>query len=266
MSTSFANGRALLRAEMAQEVDSGFTRLRRIPETDIIWFLDYFPGLTGADQNALLDELADSAALAFGPPTMPKLNEKGTIDAPPAIARMCKMRERPGGKGGTRYTDIKMLRADPLMRQPDHYHSSWREHMTPLHFQPRSDLLPSLENLKPAKAPLLRKLVNTALTNSPALKVEKQPGGVSKFTGRIGDSDLKVWVDFGGQMSQLGYSMSLKNAAGEPLLILLNYERLWAAQGRWDYITEENAPRSVEFFADQVAYLANLGERVHACL
>jgi len=153
---------ALLRAELEKEAASGFPRLRRIPQTDIIWLLDYFDGLAAAEREKLLAALADSAAMAFGPPSMPMLNARGTVDFPPGLAPMIEARQRPGGKGGTRYTDIKMLCADPSMRDPAAYHASWRAHLTDLHFQPRPDLLPSLDHLKAAQAPLLRKLVNAA--------------------------------------------------------------------------------------------------------
>ena len=86
--------------------------------------------------------------------------------------------------GVTRYTDLKMLCADPSFREPGGYHVSWREHLTARHFQPRPDLLPDLDQMKPAKAPLLRKLVAAALTNSLGFKSEKRPGGVIKFVGR----------------------------------------------------------------------------------
>jgi hypothetical protein len=76
-----------LRAEYAEEAASGFARLRRIPQTDIIWFLDHFAGLSGTEREALLDALADSGAMAFGPPYGPKLNAMGTVDVPPALAR-----------------------------------------------------------------------------------------------------------------------------------------------------------------------------------
>src|SRR3954453_22957389 len=113
VSESRQNVATLLRAELAQEVASGFPRLRRIPQTDVIWFLDYFEGLTGAECEALLDALAESAATAFGPPGPLTLNARGTVDVPPGLARMCAARERPGAKGGTRYTDMKMLCAVP---------------------------------------------------------------------------------------------------------------------------------------------------------
>jgi hypothetical protein len=75
---------ALLRAELEDDVASGFARLRRIPQTDIIWFLDYFTGLAAAERETLLDALADSAAMAFGPPSRPALNARGTADFPRA--------------------------------------------------------------------------------------------------------------------------------------------------------------------------------------
>jgi hypothetical protein len=214
--------------------------------------------LTGAEREALLDALADSAAVAFGPrfPQMPPVA--------PALAQMCAARDRPGAKGGTRYMDVKMLCADPSARQPGAYHSSWREHLTPLHFQPRPDLLPALDHLKAAKAPLVRKLVNAALTQSLGLRKEKLPGGVSKCTGRCGACEITVMVDFGGMLSQLGYTVTLKSPGDQSLIFVqLCYEHLWGTGGRWDYLTEENAPRCIAFFAEQIAYLANLGERVN---
>jgi len=264
MSNSRTTVVTLLRSEFAEEVASGFARLGRIPQTDIIWFLDYFVSLSGAESEALLDALADSAAMAFGPPSRPTLNDRGTVDAPPGLAHMCEARNRPGAKGGTRYMDVKMLGADPALREPGGYHPSWREQFTPLHFQPRPDLLADLSEMKAAKAPLMRKLVNTALTKSLGLRKETLAGGVNKFIGRCGDCELTVHVDFGGMLSQLGYTVTLKSTAGQPLASLLSYERLWGTGGRWDYLTEENAPRCITFFAEQLTYLADLTQRLLA--
>jgi hypothetical protein len=85
---------------------------------------------------------------------------------------------------------------------------------------------------------------------------------VIKFIGRCGDCEVMIWVDFGGMLSQLGYSVTLKSADGLPLAVLISYERLWATDGRWDYLTEENAPRCIAFFAEQVTYLADLTQRL----
>ena len=265
MTASHRNVIALLRAELEKEAASGFPRLRRIPQTDIIWFLDYFAGLAAAECEALLDALADSAAMAFGPPTKPALNARGTVDVPPGLAQMIEARQRPGGKGGTRYMDMKMLCADPSMRDPAAYHPSWRVHLTELHFQPRPDLLPSLDHLKAGKAPLLRKLVNAVFPKTLGWQKEKQPGGVVKCIGRCGKYEASVMVDFGGMLSQLGYTVTLRNPEDQSFVFVqLSYERLWGTSGRWDYLTEENAPRCIDFFAEQIAYLADLGERVNS--
>jgi hypothetical protein len=247
----------ILRSEFAAEAAADFPRLRRIPQTDIIWFLDYFAGLGGPERNALLDALADSAVMAF-PPLVPEVPA-----AAPALAQMMEARNRPGAKGGTRYMDLKQLSALPSLREPGGYHESWRENLTPLHFQPRPDLLPDLNHLKAAKAPLIRKLVNKAFREAPwELKSEKQPGGVSKYIGRSGDGELTIRVDFGSMLHQLGYNVTLKSATGQPLVLLLDYERLWATTGRWDYLTEDNAPRCIAALVEQVDYLAKLGERI----
>jgi len=248
---------SLLRAELANEVASDFPRLLRIPQTDIIWLLDYISALNAPEREALLDDLAGSAAAAF-PPLFPQMPAAG-----PALARMNEARARPGSKGGTRYTDIKMLRAEPSLRDPNAYHSSWREFLTPLHFQPRRDLLPDLDGLRPAKAPVVRKLVNGGLTRTLGLKTEKRPGGATTCTGRILEREIAVRVDFGGMLSQLGYSVTLRHPANQTFVFVqLSYERLWATSGRWDYLTEENGARSIDFFVEQVAYLADLGVRV----
>lgn len=59
--------RALLRTELSAEADSGFPRLRRIPKTRIIQFLDYFAELDPEDRSELLDALAARAAVLIHP-------------------------------------------------------------------------------------------------------------------------------------------------------------------------------------------------------
>jgi hypothetical protein len=245
-----------LRAEYAREVDSGFARLRRIPQTDIIWFLDYFSSLTGPDREALLDALADWGGIVLSPP-------RGNLPAiAPALARLRDARNRPGSKGGTRYNDVKMLTADPTLREPGAYHASWRERFTPLHFQPRPDLLPSLSDLNAARAPRLRQLVDKTLTESLGLKREKQAGG-NKYSGSSGSCELVVRIDFGSALGQLRYTVTLRSAGAQLLIPPISYETLWDVTRGWDYLTEENAPRSVECLAEQIAHLARLGEHLY---
>src|SRR3982751_6912634 len=58
-----------LRNELAAEADAGFPRLRRIPQTKIIQFLDYFAASNAGERSALLDALAVRAAIRLQPGT-----------------------------------------------------------------------------------------------------------------------------------------------------------------------------------------------------
>ena len=87
-------------------------------------------------------------------------------------------------------------------------------------------------------------------------------GGVSKGTGRCGNYEAIVRVDFGSMLSQLGYTVTFKSTQGQLLVAQISYERLWGVGGRWDYLTEENAPRCIAFFVEQIAYLADLTQRI----
>jgi hypothetical protein len=258
MSDLRAKIEALLRAELAAAAAAGFPRLKRVPDTNIIWLLDYYDGLAAAERTALLDALARFyAACIFVRPG------DRVPEADPALARCREARDGPGGKGGTRYTDVKMLCMDKSMREPGNYHESWRQNFTALHFRPRADLLPDLSHLKAPKSTQLRKLVTAALTERLALRKEKQPGNSYKYVGPHGDGELTVRVDFGSSLSPLRYEVSLKNAANPLPVARLSYESLWGAHLGWDYLTEENAPRSIDFFAEQVEYLAKLAERIN---
>lgn len=246
----------LLRRELEQEVAWGFPRLSRIPQTDIIWFLDFFSTLDPAEREELIDALAASAAAAF-PPAFPQ-----TPPIAAALAHMREVRSRPGSKGGTRYMDLKMLSADRSLREPIGYHPPWREHLTPLHFQPRSDLVSNPDELRAAKAPLLRKLVRTTFRDA-GWTVEAITGGGSRCVAALGDAEVTLRIDYGSMMSQLGYTVTARRGEDQSFIFAqLAYERLWDTGGRWDYITEENAPRCVAYLLDQVTYLVALGERI----
>ena len=259
-----ANITALLRNELAEEVASGFSRLKRVPYTDIIWFLDYFATLDTAEAEALLDGLARWGAMAFFPQQSGPSDVQELEHEYPAFARLRAPRNRMGYKGGTRYTDVKMLNMDPGFLDINYYHEDWIKNRSPLAFQPRADLLPDLAALKPARPPLLRKLVNAAFTKLFCPEKQKQGGNSWKYLGSFGNAEVGVWVDFGSQFcGQLQYGVSVTHPDYKVKVIRLSYERLWDANLGWDYVTEENAPRSIDFLAEQVTYLVGLADRVN---
>jgi hypothetical protein len=263
MSALQSNTIAVLRAELAEEAASEFPRLKRVPTTDIIWFLDWFAALGAAEREALLDGLARWGALGFfptkdGPHVVAELEKQY-----PAFARFRAARNRMGYKGGTRYTPVKMLSKDPAMHEIGHYHEDYRKHCSPLAFQPRTDLLPDLTCLKPAKAQVLRKLVDAALAKLFSPEKEKRPGSECHYNGSLGGNTIKVSVDFGSSLNQLLYAVRVTNPADTIKLPGSSYERLWDANLGWDYLTEENAARSIDFLAEQVEHVVKLADRIN---
>jgi hypothetical protein len=263
MSDLQSNIIAVLRTELAEEAAGAFPRLKRVPYTDIIWFLDWFAALDSAEQEALLDGLARWGALAWfptagGPHAVAELESQH-----PAFARLRAPRNRMGYKGGTRYSVVKMLSMDPGMKEIGYYHEDYRKNCSPLAFKPRVDLLPDLSYLRPAKAPLLRKLVNAAMAKLFAPEKQKLPGGEIHYIGALGGSMLKVSVDFGSKLGQVRYGVSVTNPEYTIKFVRLSYEQLWDANLGWDYLTEENAARSIDFLVEQVTYLVNLVDRVN---
>jgi hypothetical protein len=121
---------------------------------------------------------------------------------------------------------------------------------------PREDLLPDLALLKPAKPALLRKLAGKALQQR-GFTLEVSRGAEQKYVNGVGD---KVRIDYGSRMGQLCYSVSA--VRGSTRLVMASFESLWSQPGGWDYLTEENAERSVTLLPELVEYLIGLTERV----
>ena len=131
-----------------------------------------------------------------------------------------------------------------------------------LAMQPRSDLLPDKNNIRPAKAPLLRKLVDAAL--KPLLpEKEKQGGGNFLYSGPLGSGVASVWVDFGSIMGQICYGVSVTNTPHTIRMRRLSFEGLWFQHGGWDYLTEENAEHSLALLPELIEYLVRLADRVN---
>jgi len=127
-----------------------------------------------------------------------------------------------------------------------------RAWISALAFQPREDLLPDVSCLVPAKAPELRKLVKCALLARGFTAVATK-GAEHEY---VHPSGLPVHVDFGSRMGQLCYWVSDIRSHGT-----LSYELLWGQPGGWDYLTEENASRSIDLLPELVDELARLLQR-----
>ncbi len=264
MSDLQSNVLALLQTAHQEEAAAGFPRLRRIPQTQIIWLLDYLSTLDAAQQAALLDALARFGARMFSPRDDSGREYKELFDLP-AYAKYEQARQGPAARCGTRYIPVKSM--DSYMCDPNNF-LEIRSELTPLNFQPRRDLVPDPDGLKAAKAPQLRKLVDESFRRLLApdkkkVEKEKQGGGACVYPGVVGNSRVRVSVDFGSRMGQVCYHVGVVNSTGK-LQFPCIYEYLWGDAGGWDYLTEENAPRCIDFLAEQMVYLVRLIEQVNA--
>ncbi len=258
---------ALLRSDFAEEAGAGFPRLTRIPCTAIIKFLDYFDSLVPAERESLLDVLARFGAMRFLPVQRINREYQELRVNNPAYVRFWAAIESQAFTYGYRYWDVKMTKmtlSDPETLAAIAKNRStlaWRPRD-----DPRQDLLPDpdLGHLQPAKAALLRQLVGKAFAGLFCTEKRKLAGGETGYTGSIGATKLTAWVDFGSRAAQLRYGVSIASADRTISVSRLSYEDLWLTNLGWDYLTEENASRSVELLCEQVVYLVSLLDRVTA--
>ena len=246
---------ALLRTHFSEEAAAGFPHLKCIPQTKVIQFLDYFASLSQADQAALLDALALRAETSFFP------GRDRVFPRPPAFDRYWQAITSLGPFfGGYRYTAVKMMNSVAKCKEEGGL-EGFMKNSSGLALQPRPDLLPDLRYLIPAKAPLLRKLVDAALKRHGFVRDKAFPDGQRKYDGPSGAT---FWPDFGSRMGQLCYWVNIRGDGFN--LVHLGYEGLWGQPGGWDYLTEENAERSINLLPELVARVIHLANEVQGCI
>ena len=256
---------ALLRTELGQEADAGFPTLGRIPSTGIVKFLDIYETLTPADRVALVASLARMGALHFFPaPLIAKAHEQLRTTDPAIIQLHDAMRSQIFAYG-LRYVDLRMARA--MLRDPESRAMMARTRAT-LDFVPRDDLPGALVGSTPLleiqtiRAPELRKLLNPMLKNRLGAKPQKRPGGELVYEGSIGNVPLRVSIIFSNLYAQMTYAVGWSERERGFSVRRLTYEILWGANTGWDYLTAENAARSIDLLDGLLVRLARLFERV----
>ena len=112
--------------------------------------------------------------------------------------------------GAVSVTMIAMMRRDPR---------SWAMFQESIGRAARAELIPDIDVMVPAKAPLLKKLCK----------------------------GMDLEIDFGSTLGQLRYEFGG-----------LAYEALWGAYLGWDVLTEENAERSIGVLREHLERLRGL--------
>src|SRR5262249_24208590 len=113
-----------------------------------------------------------------------------------------------------------------------------------------------------AKAPLLRKLLDQMLTKRQPLKTSRRPGGELIYEGVIQGVPLRLSIIFSNLYAQMTYGVLWAHGERGLLAQRLTYEALWGTGGGWDYLTEENAPRSIDLLEVLLLRLVQLFARI----
>jgi hypothetical protein len=256
---------ALLKAHLDGEAQAGFPRLTRTPCSGTIQFLDYFGALAGADRDSLLATLAEIDALNLFPAPAVRERVEALVTTSPASARYLRAIQSAPFTMGLRYAGLRMMKA--MLGDPTSREMMARTRVT-LDFTPRDDLPATLvpdpepAHLKPAKAPLLRKLINEAFPELFATGKQKRMGGETEYYGALEGTNIKVVTDFGARGLQLRYSVTIPDETKTIFVSGLADENLWAAAPGWDYLTEENAEPSIRLLCENIVQIVSLRNRV----
>jgi hypothetical protein len=256
--------RALLRAHMAGEAQAGFPKLRRIPSSSVVQLLDYVDSLTAGGRDSLLDTLSHLSAFKYFPPLLVRDRIMELVATDPAWLRCRAAMQSAAYSMGLRHQGVRMIQS--MITDPMSIKMMAQTRAT-LDFTPRDDLPkelvpdPDLTHLKPAKAPLTKKLIGKAFRDLFATG-KQQIHGETAYTGSLEGTDLTVWVDFGARGLQLRYGVSIPDETRTVVVSRLMYEDLWTAGPGWDDLTEENAETSIALLCDQILQLVQLRNRV----
>lgn len=258
---------ALVREELAGEMAAGFPTLLRVPSTGVIRLLDHLTTLSPAAIDELIAAEAHLAALHFFPAPLIATAHEALRTSERAILQLGAAFKSPAFAYGLRYLDLRMHRA--AMRDPQSV-AELAKTRARLDFQPRDDLPERLVGTTPirevetTKAPELRKLLNQMLTKRQRLTAGKRAGGELLYEGTVAGVPLRLSIIFSNLYAQMTYGVFWSAREHGLLAQRLTYEVLWGAGGGWNYLTAENAPRSIDLLEELLLRLAKLCARIEA--
>lgn len=251
---------SLLKSHLRAEAEAEFPRMRRTPSTSAVQFLDYFDTLPASGAEALLDALAQLGALRFFPPLESYGRMQSIATANSAYLAYRRALQSPQFTLGLRYVEPRMRKAlltDPAGR------ATMAEARANIDFVPRDDAPAELmpedgTDPTPAKAPLLRKLIDEVFRKAFAHGKQRLAGGETEYHGSLNGTGIRVAVDFAAMGMQLRYGVTIPDETFPKFVPKLAYEDLWAIAPGWNYVTEQNAEASVSLLCEHIAQIVSL--------
>ena len=247
-----------LRGEFDTEARTSFARLRRVPDTHVRHFLDYYRSLNPTDQDALADGSTLWGTLGLLGPRRSERHE--ALNTNLAWERWTHEMVMGSGRDPHHCYSVPLLRACIAQAKIDR--SKGKPSSVP------RELEEYAASIRSVKAPELRKLVRPMLRSILGARPSRLGGGDWDYEGTIGGSRVMVGIDYGGRSAQLRYEVAVQST--KPLV---TFERagfevaLGAGHGDWDFIVEENVSDSMALLGEFVTYMAELPRRLpEGCL
>jgi len=244
---------AFLRGEFEAEAVGGFARLRRIPDTHVRHFLDYYASLDAGRRDALAD-----ASTLWGALRLAGNYDKDAWDALNSLpARREWLNEMTMGVGRDPhfYYSVPILRTCVAQAKIDRMHG-----------KPASvpaDIEEYALSVKSVKAPELRKRVRAAMTALFGAKPSKGGGGDWDYEGSLSASQVMLGIDYGGRHAQLRYQVRVVSANPPVHMDRGGLEiALGAGLGHWNFIVEDNVDDAIALLAESVSYMSLLPRRL----
>jgi len=242
-----------LRGEFDTEARTSFARLRRVPDTHVRHFLDYYRSLNATDQDALAD-----ASTLWGTLELLGRRQSGChegLKTNLAWERWSHEMVMGCGRDPHYYYSVPLLRACVAQSKIDRAKG-----------KPSSvsrELEEYAGSIRSVKAPDLRKLVRPVLRSILSARPSKLGGGDWDYEGTINRSDVRVRIDYGGRSAQLRYEVAVHSTEPPVTFERAGFEvALGAGHGDWDFIVEENVNDSMALLGELVTYVAELPRRL----
>jgi hypothetical protein len=236
---------AFFRTEFAFEQNSGFARLRRVPDSHVETNLRYFQSLSPADQASFIDCCAHVAhrrySFVVGVPGIDPTKH-------PFFPRLQDVNILYPFRSNR---DVPLLRAKVSQYKIDKKRG--------VRSSVSEDEFRFAESVHSVQAPELRKRVRAALR---VLGYKKQDE-LGNYHCVWDGQEFKVNVDYGGRHAQLRYVIALSEFPDvHPLNQFCFEQALGMGLGDWDYIVEENVDDVFQLFEELIKYAVRLPRRI----
>lgn len=241
------------RGEFDAEACSAFARLRRIPDTHVRHFLDYYESLNATDQDALAEASTLRGALSLGGPRTLRHHEM--LQKNPAWNEWRQELVMGGSRDPHHYYSVPLLRTCVAQAKIDR--AKGKPPSVP------AELEKYAASIRSVKAPELRKLVRPVLRSILGARPSKLGGSDWDYEGTMGGPRIVVGIDYGGHSAQLSYEVAVQSIEPSVAFQRAGFEvALGVGHGNWDFIVEENVSDAMALLGDLVTYMAELPRRL----